>query len=85
MLLFEGDSMVYHLGQKFSTRDHDNDNSRVSCAAYYSGAWWFNNCKHCNLNGLYRHDPSADGVNWGYWKGYDYSLKFTEMKIRPFN
>ena len=29
------------------------------------------------------HSHYANGVNWRTWKGYYYSLKTTEMKIRP--
>ena len=35
-----GDSLAYHNGMKFSTRDNDNDkNTHVNCAQYYM-AWW---------------------------------------------
>jgi len=78
-----------HLGQKFSTRDQDNDNDkRASCAVIFSGAWWYNRCLASNLNGAYQRfpdTPHAYGIIWRSWKGYSYSLKFTEMKIRPFN
>jgi len=77
-----------HRGRKFSTRDQDNDAAPGSCAVTYKGAWWYNNCHASNLNGRYlrgRHTSDADGVNWFHWKGYSYSLRFTEMKIRPFN
>jgi len=74
-------------GQKFSTRDQDNDatGDGYSCAQTYKGAWWYSACHHSNLNGLYHggaHSSFADGVNWYTWKGFYYSLKFTEMKVR---
>ena len=82
-----GDSLtVAHLGQKFSTRDQDNDNWPQSCAVKFHGAWWYNNCHDSNLNAGYllgRYDSDGDGVLWQRWRGDNYSLKFTEMKIRP--
>ena len=87
-MLSTGDSMTeFHLGQKFSTPDQDNDVASGSCAVTYRGAWWYGGCHQSNLNGLYlrgSHTSEADGVNWSHWKGYYYSLKFTEMKMRPF-
>jgi len=81
--------MAFQRGQKFSTRDQDNDAYRgLSCAVKYKGAWWYSTCHNCNLNGRYlrrNHTSYADGVNWFHFKGYYYSLRFTEMKIRPFN
>jgi ficolin len=74
--------MTYHNGQRFSTFDHDHNN----CANRYKGAWWYNACHYSNLNGMYRngaHRTAADGVNWRTWRGYYYSIQFTEMKIRP--
>jgi len=80
--------MRWHLGQKFSTRDQDNDvEYGRSCAVVYKGAWWYTWCHHANLNGRYlrgNHTSYADGVNWRHWTGFHYSLRFTEMKIRPF-
>ena len=81
-----GDSLVWHNRMKFSTRDQDNDAaSGASCAQVYKGGWWYSACHHSNLNGLYHggpHSSYADGVNWYTWKGHNYSLKFTEMKLR---
>ncbi|KAG7172248.1 ficolin-2-like [Homarus americanus] len=81
-----GDSFTYGNLNKFSTKDVDHDNNAGSCAVTYLGAWWYNKCHESNLNGRYHggtHSSSADGVNWERFRGYDYSLKTTEMKIRP--
>ena len=82
-----GDSLALHRGMPFSTKDQDNDNQGGrNCAIRFKGAWWYERCHHSNLNGLYHrgnHSSFADGVNWKHWKGYHYSLKRTEMKIRP--
>nr|XP_039256391.1 fibrinogen C domain-containing protein 1-like [Styela clava] len=81
-----GDSFSSHNGFYFSTKDRDNDNSGVNCAMLYKGAWWYRSCHSSNLNGHYfiggNHDSYADGIEWETWKGFYYSLKFTEMKIR---
>jgi len=84
--LSEGDSLTYHLGQKFSTRDQDNDVwTGGSCAVDRSGAWWYNTCHYSNLNGRYyqRHTDNVRGVNWYYFSGGYDSLRFSEMKMRP--
>jgi len=90
-LLCKGDSLRHHLGKKFSTRDQDNDPwSSVACAVREKGAWWYGYCYVSNLNGRYYHtgnytSSNYDGVEWYYWKGtHGYSLRSTEMKIRPF-
>ena len=88
----EGNGMSGHSGAKFSTKDQDNDSSSSSsCAMSYKGAWWYTACHSSNLNGLYaqtgaqNHTSYADHVNWQHWRGYHYSIQFTEMKIRPHN
>ena len=82
-----GDSLSYHRGHPFTTKDQDNDShSRVNCAVSNKGAWWYKDCHASNLNGIYHlgtHSSHADGVNWYAWKGYNYSAKRAEMKIRP--
>ena len=82
-----GDSLTAQQnGNKFSTRDQDNDLAiGSSCAFHFQGGWWYGACHHSNLNGLYHggtYTSYADGVNWYSWRGHSYSLKFTEMKLR---
>ena len=80
--------MSFHFSNmQFSTKDQDNDlGQHVSnCAENYKEAWWYNDCHSSNLNGLYlngSHASLADGVNWYTFRGYNYSLKRTEMKIK---
>ena len=81
-----GDSLSYHRGSAFSTKDRDNDKSPGNCAAVTKGAWWFKSCVLSNLNGVYHHGQHSSawtGVNWYHWKGHSYSAKRAEMKIKP--
>jgi len=83
-----GDSLTYHRGHPFSTKDQDNDNWSKNCAEYRKGAWWYVSCGYSSLNGPYRHGKISTpyvGVTWFHWKGHSYSLKRAEMKIRPVN
>ncbi|XP_071832051.1 microfibril-associated glycoprotein 4-like [Apostichopus japonicus] len=81
-----GDAMTICDNEQFSTRDMDNDIWANSCALSSKGGWWYEKCHYANLNGAYlegEHSSYADGVNWYQWRGYRYSLKFSEMKLRP--
>ncbi|KAM4663339.1 ficolin-2-like [Discoglossus pictus] len=81
-----GDSMAVHGNMKFSTKEQDNDQYSANCADLYNGGWWYSDCHHANLNGLYflgQHSSNAKGINWRHGKGYNYSYKYSEMKIRP--
>jgi len=78
------DSLAKHRGQKFTTYDQDNDSWPTrNCATDWRGAWWYNACHDSNLNGEYNNTAWGQGVNWRTWKNHAYSLRFTEMKIRP--
>ncbi|XP_030846982.1 ficolin-1-A-like [Strongylocentrotus purpuratus] len=85
-----GDSMSYHAGGLFSTRDRDHDRILYgNCASHYKGGWWYKGCGSANLNGLYLNgsttiaQQSGKGVFWSHWLGIRRSLKKTEMKLRP--
>ena len=89
LLLHAGNSLTYHAGQKFSTMDKD---SKHRCAYRVTSAWWYGynrkRCVHSNLTGLYLFGKNTEpwkSVMWYYWKSHSYSLKFAEMKIRPYH
>ena len=81
-----GDSMLYHNGMKFSTKDQDNDLSSRNSAEYFQGAWWFNKGYMSHLNG--RH-PSATAVysivNYITWYSFENKpgeWTVSEMKLK---
>ncbi|XP_077986945.1 ryncolin-4-like [Glandiceps talaboti] len=81
------DSLSFHSGGYFSTKDADYDDSDKHCAERYQGGWWFRSCIESNLNGVYHDDSNAEsgrGVYW-YWRKsrYNYSFKYSAMKLRP--
>ena len=83
------DPMAYSNGMQFSTRNVDNDLSLSNCAVMFEGAWWFNSCHECHLNGLYYRDPHqivvdgspGRGIIWVPCYSDLYSLKKSVMKI----
>ncbi|XP_071355605.1 tenascin-like isoform X4 [Trachinotus anak] len=78
-----GDSLSYHNNRIFSTKDRDLAPFITRCAMSYRGGWWYKNCHEANLNGLYGIDVKHQGVIWTTWKGKEFSIPFTEMKMRP--
>ncbi|XP_063917415.1 angiopoietin-related protein 7-like [Zophobas morio] len=84
-----GDSLTYHAGSKFSTKDLDQDEwQEGSCAQAHTGAWWYRNCDTSNLNGKYLKGPTSDdhqyqGMYWGEFHGSHYSLRRARMMVRP--
>ena len=80
------DSLWWHNGWRFSTRDNDNDDwSGANAAQWASGAWWYHNGYDSNLNGRYFNASTTNGqgIRWNHWKST--TLKFTEMKTRRNN
>ena len=79
-----GDSLAWHNGLQFSTKDRDNDlRSGGNCASFHRGAWWYNSCHNSNLNGLYLSGQDGHkGVNWYHFDEKFFSLKFAQMKLR---
>uniref|UniRef100_A0A098M175 Ficolin 2 n=1 Tax=Hypsiglena sp. JMG-2014 TaxID=1550645 RepID=A0A098M175_9SAUR len=81
-----GDSLSIHNNMPFSTREKQQDPQKFNCAEKYQGAWWYNNCHDSNLNGRYLLGENkfyGEGIIWRTEKGYYYSYKRSEMKIRP--
>jgi len=85
-----GDSFTYQKGFPFSTIDQNNHPTKTyggNCADHFKGGWWYNDCHHSNLNGLYLHGDHpkqwAQGVNWKTFDDYTHSMKKANMKIRP--
>ena len=73
---FTDDSLSSLNGQKFSTRDRDNDGIKKDCAAVNrNGGWWYGNgieyCGPSGLNGKYfkkNENPRDTGILWTGWK-----------------
>ncbi|XP_062604737.1 ficolin-1-like [Saccostrea cucullata] len=80
-----GDALTYNNGNKFTTKDQDNDmHSRGgNCATSYHGGWWYRYCAYANMNGLYgQSGVSGDQYTvWHQWKVWE-ALKQTVMMIR---
>ncbi|XP_052711201.1 ficolin-2-like [Crassostrea angulata] len=73
---------------KFSTWDDDNDlQSGYSCASWKSG-WWHKGCSCSNPNGLYLRGETSlqnQGITYGPWRNFWYSLKKTQLMVRKVN
>ncbi|XP_066014593.1 ficolin-2-like [Pocillopora verrucosa] len=83
-----GDSLISHTmpirNMRFTTKDKDNDvHNSGNCALDYKGGWWYKSCHNANPNGLYKGGGNAQGITWRSFRGLGYSLKHTEIKIRP--
>ena len=77
----------YHSGQKFSTPDRDNEVLSGNSAVINHGSWWYGPGYYSLLTGKYYNSgPRTSlphGIIWYSWRGWHYSLRVAEMKIRP--
>lgn len=74
------DALSFQNGHKFSTLDHDQDDSTTNCAASYEGGWWYSRCQHANLNGKYNYGLTWFDSSRNQW----IAIAKSEMKIgRP--
>ena len=78
-------SLTYHNGMKFSTKDKNQD--IYQCAVTFGfGAWWYNACHSSNLNGPNFGHAKADSKSmcwYGFPKSGQYiSLKTIKMALR---
>lgn len=81
-----GDSLEYHNGCKFSTRNKDQDlDKKRHCARQFRAGWWYRACQSANLNGQYFHNKRThpNRIRWNRWPSKEYSIREVEMKIRP--
>ncbi|XP_060534943.1 ficolin-2-like [Cylas formicarius] len=84
-----GDSLAYHAGSRFTTKDKDQDGwFEGNCAMSHRGAWWYRACDTSNLNGAYAPGDLPDantyqGMYWRDFRGPQYGLLQARMMIRP--
>ncbi|XP_052564325.1 ficolin-2-like isoform X1 [Culex pipiens pallens] len=80
-----GDSLLRNVGQKFSTKDRDNDAYEGSCSHLYFGGWWYDKCHLANLNGKYVKGAVSDYATmmcWSSFRGFNYGLKTSRIMVR---
>ena len=78
-----GDSLSYHNGMAFSTKDADHDTWHANCATRSKGGWWFKDCFESSLNapipvgsgGLYGEMTWLNDLGYG-------RIAFSEIKVR---
>nr|XP_023018310.1 microfibril-associated glycoprotein 4-like isoform X1 [Leptinotarsa decemlineata] len=83
-----GDSLRYHLGKKFTTKDYDQDEHPQNCAVLAKAAWWFGSCYESSLNGKFVNVVLSDaeqysGLHWRSFRKLPYCHARARMLIRP--
>ncbi|XP_061176964.1 ficolin-1-like [Saccostrea echinata] len=80
-----GDSLSWHNGMRFSTKDQENDiDSSRNCATTFHGAWWYRYCFQSNLNREYAQSAANDpryATRWHFKRSHE-ALQKTVMMIR---
>jgi len=79
-----GGSGLMH-GQKFSTKDLDQDTWPDNCASTFHAGWWYAKCAYANLNGKYLRGTTSEygtGMTWYHFHGFYYALKSSKMMFR---
>uniref|UniRef100_A0A182MY97 Fibrinogen C-terminal domain-containing protein n=1 Tax=Anopheles dirus TaxID=7168 RepID=A0A182MY97_9DIPT len=79
-----GDSMENYVGRAFVTYGRRDVNK---CAIQFQGGGWFDKCYSMHLNGPYKtkgEQTTQEGIHWGTYRGFYYSLKATKMMVRPY-
>ncbi|KAM9797100.1 angiopoietin-related protein 3 [Syngnathus typhle] len=84
------DGMANSSGVPFSTKEQNNGNPQApNCARDHTGGWWFTGCGENNLNARYQWERAKGrsarrrALHWKPGNGSAYSLKMTELSIRP--
>ncbi|KAK3083058.1 hypothetical protein FSP39_012771, partial [Pinctada imbricata] len=53
-----------HNGQKFTTKDQDNDTYGRNCGILKHAGYWYGSCNSSNLNGNYHDKKCCKGFYW---------------------
>ncbi|XP_046337138.2 fibrinogen-like protein A isoform X2 [Haliotis rufescens] len=76
-----GDSFSAHNRMQFTTFDSDHDRYEYNCGERCKGGWWYDDCYHVNINGVYG-VLGLKGLIWDSLTGSFHTLKATSMAIR---
>ena len=80
-----GDSLTYHNGRMFTTKDRDNGPAGYNCAVRFKGAFWHNACHNANPTGTYYNGTYTNygsGLSWHSCFDHTYSPKVYILKFK---
>ncbi|XP_052098336.1 fibrinogen-like protein 1 [Mytilus californianus] len=84
-MLNNKDQRLNLTGQRFSTRDRDNDIlPDGQCTSSRRGGWWFKWCSFCNPNGIYFPETvyGTVGIYWYTWTNSFDGMQSVTMKVK---